>query len=400
MTVVLIALLGMACNQEGITQPDPLPPLAPAPAAAPPPAQPTYTVSSFVSGVSASDGSSGIMRTGTAPQPSGGPAVQPTSNNSVINGGSTQVRLRSTTAFQTVYVFVGGVTGNVGGYWELRLLGPTSDTTLVVTQSRSIPVGRFDAVYAVAASSGAVGAYSAIQTQVLAAGTGEVQVSASWDARSDVDLHVVDPRGEEIYYGRTSSSSGGQLDLDSNAACTIDNKNNEIIRWPTGRAPSGTYTVRLDYWSSCQVASTSYVVTVNNGGNTQTFRGTFTGPGDQGGVGSGRTITTFTRAGTLQAIEDVLSSWLIPPSRLSPSASEKLRIASERGHTSCRGDRGLAPVLVVCHMLGLQHTVRRLPSSTDPSDSREGAEHRERSAGLSANRRNCQGPPGEQERRR
>jgi hypothetical protein len=51
----------------------------------------------------------------------------------------------------------------------------------------------------------------------------------------------------------------------------------------------------VDYWSSCSVPSTNYTVRVNVGGNVQIFTGTFTGAGDQGGAGSGRTITTFER---------------------------------------------------------------------------------------------------------
>lgn len=283
--------------------------------------QPSYSISSFITGVSGSDGGSGSLRVGSAPPAGSGPTVQPTANNSVINGGSNQVRLRSSTTFQTVYVYVGGVAGGVGGYWDLRLASPTTDTTIVITLARSIPAAAFDAVYGIASASGAVGSYSAVQTRVLAAATGDVQVSASWDAASDVDLHVVDPRGEEIYYGHPSSASGGQLDLDSNAGCTIDNKNNENIRWPVGRAPAGTYIVRLDYWSNCGGASTNYVVTVNNGGNTQTFRGAFTGSGDFGGSGSGRLITTFSRAGSALLPE---AGFLELPVPLSSSALQKL----------------------------------------------------------------------------
>ena len=322
----LAGVVALGCGQEASPVISPTPVVS-----SPATTQPSYSVSSFVTGVSAADGSTGVLRSGRAPQASGGPAVQPTSNSNVINGGSTQVRLRSSSAFQTVYMFIGGVTGDVGGYWEVRLAAPTSDTTVVVSQGRSIPSSRFDAVYAVATSSGAVGGYTAVQTQVLAAGTGDVQVSASWDSASDVDLHVVDPRGAEVFYGRPSSASGGQLDLDSNAGCDIDRKNNENIRWPAGRAPAGTYTVRLDYWSSCGVASTNYVVTVNNGGSTQTFRGTFTGSGDAGDAGSGRTITTFTRAASVLAFD--ASDRLQPEPGLMPLAAmalEKLRVAQLR----------------------------------------------------------------------
>jgi hypothetical protein len=71
---------------------------------------------------------------------------------------------------------------------------------------------------------------------------------------------------------------------------------NENITWPVGLAPRGQYTVRVDYWSSCGVQETNYTVRVNSGGHVQIFTGTFTGPGDQGGRGSGRLIAVFERS--------------------------------------------------------------------------------------------------------
>jgi uncharacterized protein YfaP (DUF2135 family) len=130
---------------------------------------------------------------------------------------------------------------------------------------------------------------------VTTVGTGDVQISVTWNSAADVDLHVVEPNGNEIYYGSSRSSTGGELDLDSNASCGSDGPRAENIRWPTGRAPTGTYTVRVDYWSNCGAGSTDYVVRVINGSTSQTFTGTFTGPGDGGAAGAGRAITTFTR---------------------------------------------------------------------------------------------------------
>ena len=299
LTPLAIALLAVHCGSSTDTPTGPTP--TPSTTTPPPPVQPAYSVADFVANVGASDGTIATRHTTSAPPANGGPGVAPTANQSAINGGSSVVRLRAPASFQTVYVFIGGVAGNVGGHWQVRLASPTTDVAITVTFARTIRAGSFDVVYAVASGSGAVGAYSAVPTRVIeGASTGEVQVSASWDARSDVDLHVVDPGGEEIYYGNGVSRSGGRLDLDSNADCAIDNKNNENIRWTT--APAGSYVVRLDYYSSCGVAQTNYVVTVNNGGTTQTFRGTFTGPGDFGGQGSGRTITTFSRGSTTSSI--------------------------------------------------------------------------------------------------
>ena len=111
----------------------------------------------------------------------------------------------------------------------------------------------------------------------------------------DLVRFVVDPSGEEIYYANRTSASGGELDLDSNAGCVTDDVRNENITWPVGAAPRGTYTVRVDYWSSCGVARTDYTVLVNNGGEVEIFSGFFTGAGDNGGLGSGVEITTFER---------------------------------------------------------------------------------------------------------
>jgi hypothetical protein len=128
-------------------------------------------------------------------------------------------------------------------------------------------------------------------------GTGDVQVTLSWNSVADVDLHVVDPSGEEIYYISRQSASGGELDLDSNAGCLSDGPRNENITWPSNGAPIGTYHVLVDYWANCTATSTDYSVTVNvKGQSSQTFTGNFTGTGDQGGAGAGVPITTFTLA--------------------------------------------------------------------------------------------------------
>ena len=162
----------------------------------------------------------------------------------------------------------------------------------MLTLARNIPDQNFSIDVAVA-DNGSTGTYAGRSVTVIQAVAGQVQVSVSWTGASDVDLHVVEPGGEEIYYGNEISATGGTLDLDSNPACSIDNVNNENITWSTG-APHGTYTVRLDYYDACGVGQSDYVVTVQRqGAQAQVFEGTFTGPGDQGGEGDGVLITTF-----------------------------------------------------------------------------------------------------------
>jgi len=67
-------------------------------------------------------------------------------------------------------------------------------------------------------------------------GTGDVQVTLRWNTPVDLDLHVIDPLGEEIYFRYTFSPSGGTLDVDANAGCTNDTPVENVF-WPTGGAP-------------------------------------------------------------------------------------------------------------------------------------------------------------------
>ena len=253
---------------------------------------------------SASSGDTqGARKSTSAPAPGGGPRITVTGNQTIVNGGTLTVTVTADSAFTTIYIFIGGrslgliseLPGGVEGHYEIPVTPAQTSATVLLTFPQEIPLDAFDLQFAVANASGAVGPYAGLSTTVTEVGTGDVQVTLSWDADSDVDLHVVAPGGDEIYYGRRQSSSGGQLDLDSNAACDIDGVRNENITWPVGRAPRGQYTVRVDYWSSCGVARTNYTVRVNNGGDVQIFTGFFTGSGDQGGQGSGRTITMFER---------------------------------------------------------------------------------------------------------
>ena len=248
-------------------------------------------------------GTDGVRRSGAAPPSSGGPRITATGNQRVINGGTQSVAITADAPFTTVYVYVSGralgllgeTDGAIAGYYEIRLPSADTSTTVLLGFPQDIPLTEFDLQFAVATAAGSVGPYVPLSTEVTIVGTGDVQVTLSWDADSDVDLHVVAPGGDEVYYGRRSVASGGELDLDSNAGCDIDGIRNENIVWPVGRAPRGVYTVRVDYWSNCGVSRTDYSVRINNGGSVQIVTGTFTGAGDMGGAGSGRTVATFER---------------------------------------------------------------------------------------------------------
>lgn len=292
----------------------------------------TLDLTGFVSAVSVG-ATEAAARSGAAPVPAGGPTVTVSGNATVINGGTLAVSVAAAQPFQTVYVAVGGRTvglasesaGGVSGYFEARLPAPQTDAGVLLAFPQTVPVADLDLLFAVADTSGRVGPFERLATRVTAVGTGDVQVTLSWNVDSDVDLHVVDPSGEEIYWAHRRAASGGELDLDSNAGCQIDGVRNENITWPAGRAPRGQYTVRVDYWDSCGASRTEYTVRVNSGGAVRIFNGSFTGPGDQGGPGSGQLITVFERTtGPVVTVG--------PAAQAAPAAAEPPRKVRGVGH--------------------------------------------------------------------
>jgi len=110
----------------------------------------------------------------------------------------------------------------------------------------------------------------------VASGSDALQVSLNFVHDVDMDLHLSTPEGEDIFYANRTSVSGGELDLDSNAACNFDSIRNENISWATGTPTSGSYSVRVNLWSACnEPGPFPYLVTTVVDGQTQTHLGEF-----------------------------------------------------------------------------------------------------------------------------
>ena len=78
--------------------------------------------------------------------------------------------------------------------------------------------------------------------------TGDVQISLIWNNYNDLDLHVVCPSGERIFFDNRNSKCGGELDVDMNVK-PASRKPVENIYWPEGKAPRGTYKVYIHHYA-------------------------------------------------------------------------------------------------------------------------------------------------------
>jgi hypothetical protein len=102
-------------------------------------------------------------------------------------------------------------------------------------------------------------------------------VALTWDTESDLDLHVLDPLDQEIFYGAPTTLDGfapsssttnegfGALSIDSNADCEIDGLGREEVRW-LANPPPGHYQVRVDTKSLCGAAVAHFGVRVQLAG--------------------------------------------------------------------------------------------------------------------------------------
>ena len=119
--------------------------------------------------------------------------------------------------------------------------------------------------------SGADGTGFVVPPELL--GTGDVQVTLTWGGTCDLDLHVVDPAGDDVWWQNQPSESGGVVDCQDTCAPEAHG-GPENIYWPKGSAPSGEYTVVIDYHDTCGgEGATPWTVRVTINGEEQTFSG-------------------------------------------------------------------------------------------------------------------------------
>ena len=174
------------------------------------------------------------------------------------------------------------------GYWIILPGDPDSFSAGVLTFKASLSVspalapGSYELVVRAVDVQDRFGP---AQTQTLTTerdpvGSAPLAFTLSWSNDADLDIHVVDPAGDEVWardknaYHAPSPglpadpgtiASGGFLDYDSNALCVIDVRDQEDVLWPV-TPPAGHYIVRVDAFSLCAQAVAYWKVEARRAG--------------------------------------------------------------------------------------------------------------------------------------
>ncbi|WP_373056190.1 YfaP family protein [Zunongwangia sp. H14] len=222
--------------------------------------------------------------------------LQISGNSNVLAGGSNLIEVRATGNTTEVIV---GVQGAEGFFTVPVVLSARNRQAAEVTLDLSLLISQqamdhFTIIFAPGDGQGNYGQYQTLQVTRQEAGTGLLQISLSWDQLNDVDLYLIQPDGQQIFYGNRNSTNGGELDVDSNPGCSIDGINNENIFYeddPGVSIQNGQYEVMVDLWSNCNIpGNTNFTVVAYYDGQlivpatgANPFQGQLT-PADDNGI--------------------------------------------------------------------------------------------------------------------
>jgi len=102
---------------------------------------------------------------------------------------------------------------------------------------------------------------------------GDFRASLSWYNYDDLDLHLIEPDKNEIFFGRkTTARTGGQLDVDMNAGSGTSRSAVENITYPTrSRMLEGMYKLFVNNYSQRETANVGFEVELEFDGVVHSF---------------------------------------------------------------------------------------------------------------------------------
>jgi hypothetical protein len=224
----------------------------------------------FTVGVPPAGADAGVADAGSEPR-----IVSLTGPEAVTNGGSIILQVRVSPPVASPK-FVVGLDGDTG-YHTVTGSDPDGDGVYDISVQVAAEATQTSLGFSVALldAEGNAGPYQRLQVELVHSGTGDVKVTLSFDRLHDLDLHVIEPSGDEIYYERTVTGSGGQLDLDSGSHCMPSPANSENVFWPPGGAPAGTYKVSVQNFQQCSPGPIAFRVRIAYDNRVEVYEGSF-----------------------------------------------------------------------------------------------------------------------------
>lgn len=208
---------------------------------------------------------------GDMPSDRGGPAVKQLALSPRVQPGTTDRSCSG--AIDREGTAVALAMANDRGYWIVpagapELAAPDLPTFRAkVSYAANVPLGERQ-IFARAVSEGKQFGPAKVTSVTIASAipAGRLVVSLSWDNTADLDLHVVDALGVEVFARNPSSyeppppgsppeppntpHDGGILDFDSNGQCVRDGRRRENVVW-ADPPPKGHYLVRVETSALC-----------------------------------------------------------------------------------------------------------------------------------------------------
>ena len=192
----------------------------------------------------------------------------------VIPGGSAYIKVKSPVQAKKVYVAV----NNQVGYYEVPANSQNRDFVydFVMIVDQGIDLGEdgtFTIQVAILDVDGKVSNIWENNIGLISVGTGQLQISMTFDSHKDIDLHVIEPEivndslseyDRHIFYGHRTSANGGKLDLDANAGCSTSQVLAENVTYGEDAfVRPGLYKVYAMMWSSCDTQDLPTNVTLS-----------------------------------------------------------------------------------------------------------------------------------------
>lgn len=312
----------------------------------------------------------GEFVSGALPAESGtGISAVITANTRALEGGSSPINITSVSDFSDLLIGIQGTSG----YFQVPIADlDTADGryTAIILFENDLPREEFTIITElINQATNEVGGRTLIEVSTLEqSSAAKMQISLSWDLLNDIDLHLVEPNGNEIYFGNEGGLNydwdqlyidhpddwdmltpdqmseyilddevtTGVLDLDSNPGCWIDSVNNEnIIYIFPSDIQVGEYIVRVDFYSDCVWAgTTNYIVTARydnelmatSSGNNPYYGSFEAGTDDSGGAGSGVEVMRFNLT-EIKSADNTQRIYLEKPRQVNAAKKSKIKQA-------------------------------------------------------------------------